>query len=62
MKKLSNVSPFIMLLVPLFMVMIFGLFASKSENQNNQMANTSTKVSIPAPVAKVAQGIAIAVK
>lgn len=42
MKKLTNVSPFLLLLVPVFMVMLFA-FATNNTNANEeQVAKTTT--------------------
>ncbi len=41
MKKLTNVSPFLLLLVPVFMVMLFA-FSVNSNNVNNDEAVVKT--------------------
>ena len=37
MKKLTNVSPFILLLIPVFVMMIFAIAGNKSMNQPNEL-------------------------
>jgi hypothetical protein len=46
MKKLTNVSPFILLLVPVFVMMILT-FATVKENENGDVALKTTS-SVPA--------------
>lgn len=46
MKKLANVSPFLLLLVPVFMMMVLTIANSISNTQNEEIAaktNTSVK-------------------
>ncbi|MGY0039851.1 hypothetical protein [Pedobacter sp. NJ-S-72] len=38
MKKLTNVSPFILLLIPVFVMMIFAITSNKSITQRNEVA------------------------
>ena len=42
MKKLTNVSPFLLLLVPVFLVMLFTFTTSDNNNQNEKMAEKTT--------------------
>jgi hypothetical protein len=47
MKRLSNISPFILLLVPVFFMMILAFAAPvASENQNDEMAIKASKVKV----------------
>jgi len=47
MKRLSNISPFILLLVPVFFMMILAFAAPvASENQNDEMAVKANKVKV----------------
>lgn len=42
MKKLTNVSPFLLLLVPVFMMMVLTLTSGTSNTQNDEVAKTTT--------------------
>ncbi|HTM99620.1 MAG TPA: hypothetical protein VL088_12785 [Pedobacter sp.] len=42
MKKLSNVSPFILLLVPVFIMMVLAFATTANINQNESVALKST--------------------
>jgi len=43
MKKLTNVSPFLLLLVPVFMMMVLTLTSNVNNNQNDEeMASKTT--------------------
>ncbi|RZL31598.1 MAG: hypothetical protein EOO96_15840 [Pedobacter sp.] len=48
MKKLANTSPFLLLLLPVFMLMVFSLTINTSQNANGEIvvkpAKTSTSV------------------
>lgn len=47
MKRLSNISPFILLLVPVFFMMILAFAAPVAqENQNDEMAVKASKVKV----------------
>ncbi len=47
MKRLSNISPFILLLVPVFFMMILAFAAPvASEDQNNDVAVKASKVEV----------------
>ncbi|MEJ7557266.1 MAG: hypothetical protein WKF66_03090 [Pedobacter sp.] len=49
MKKLSNVSPFILLLVPVFVIMLFALTPNANSNQNDDeiaLKSSTSKISI----------------
>lgn len=49
MKKLSNVSPFLLLLVPIFVMMLFTLMPSANNNQNDDevaLKSSTSKISI----------------
>jgi hypothetical protein len=43
MKKLTNVSPFLLLLFPVFVVMLFAFTASNQTSSNEEVAQTSAK-------------------
>lgn len=51
MKSLSNISPFILLLVPVFMMM--GLTLTNSSNHTGQRTEVSSKTTVNAPDASV---------
>lgn len=42
MKKLTNVSPFLLLLVPVFMVMLFAFATNNTSTNEEQVAKTTT--------------------
>ncbi|MNY80769.1 hypothetical protein D3C86_2219860 [compost metagenome] len=42
MKKLANVSPFLLLLVPVFMMMVLTIANSVTNTQNEEMASKAT--------------------
>jgi hypothetical protein len=42
MKKLTNVSPFLLLLVPVFVVMLLTFATSNTNNQNEEVAMKSS--------------------
>jgi len=42
MKKLSNVSPFLLLLFPVFIMMVLAFATSTNTNQNEEVALKST--------------------
>lgn len=56
MKKLTNVSPFLLLLVPVFMVMLFA-FTINSNNATDKEIATKTTTSNPTAIVKVAADI-----
>jgi len=45
MKKLSNVSPFLLLLVPIFVMMLFSLAPATNANQNDEEVALKTSTS-----------------
>jgi len=45
MKKLSNVSPFLLLLVPIFVMMLFSLTPATNANQNDEEVALKTSTS-----------------
>lgn len=53
MKKLTNVSPFLLLLFPVFMVMLFA-FTIDSNNTNEEVVAKTTKNSKTATIVKAA--------
>lgn len=56
MKKLSNVSPFILLLVPMFVMMVLG-FATSKNNQNHETANLKTTTTTTGTIVKATASI-----
>jgi hypothetical protein len=56
MKKLSNLSPFILLLVPIFAMMILA-FATSNPNRQNDTTAIKTTTSINSTAVKVATSI-----
>ena len=45
MKKLTNISPFLLLLVPIFVMMIFSFTAANTANQNEDEVALKTSTS-----------------
>ncbi len=53
MKKLTNVSPFLLLLVPVFVMMIFAVSMTSNEIPQEEMAAT-TSTSVAGTIVKAA--------
>ena len=57
MKKLSNVSPFLLLLFPVFIMMLFTIATSTSIPQEDEVAIKTTKSTTTNTIVKVTTAI-----
>jgi hypothetical protein len=57
MKKLSNVSPFLLLLFPVFIMMLFTIATSTSITQEDEVAIKTTKSTTTNTIVKVTTAI-----